>query len=145
MSQSLDRDAVRSLAAKLDSLGEVLTDEERALLLGVFGIAGNALSDVAGQAEDAGQPVADQIATASSARLDRTGRLPSLSDGFLLAFEPRAVGRFTFPGGAGPVSDSIGVGVACVSWSKDYNMPAGVDQVTLPNEAAGGGAVGGFR
>lgn len=133
MAQSLSREEMQALAKKLSRLEGTLSEDERALLLGIFGIAGNALADAAAEDERGARRAIEGIRRAESAELAHEGELPSLAEGFLLAFEPRATGTFTFPD-AGPVSDSIGVGVACVSWSKDYNQVAELRDVDIPDD-----------
>ncbi|UXH76375.1 hypothetical protein [Roseateles amylovorans] len=106
---SLEVKTVQSLARKLDEFAEVLSPEEHAVLLGLIGTAGATLS--------AGHAGADTEGVDVKSVLSTPGRLPSLSVGLKDAF--KSLPGWTDP--AGPVSDSIGVGVACVSWSKDYN------------------------
>jgi hypothetical protein len=78
------------LGAKLDQLGEQLTEDDRRLLITVFGLAARELGTVQGEA--------------------RT--LPSLSDGLRSAFSPSEAARFT-------LADDEGVEVGGeVKWSK---------------------------
>lgn len=129
-----------SLAAKLDEFSAVLTEQEKAVLLGIFGMANTALSS-ASQTESARRqteggrfavsgatgtaaPAAASAPAASAAvaAAPVMGSLPKLSDAFKNTFTAGTPGAFKF-GGAGPLADSVDVSVggACVSvgWSKD--------------------------
>ncbi|MEY4413723.1 MAG: hypothetical protein RIQ53_1016 [Pseudomonadota bacterium] len=116
---TLDVRTVQSLGRKLDEFAEVLSPDEHAVLLGLISTAGATL--------EAGHAEADTEGVTDKAVLTQSTRLPALSVGLKDAFK-------TLPGisdPAGPVSDSIGVGVACVSWSKDYNKLNPADKVGL--------------
>lgn len=114
-SKQLDPTVVASVARKLDEFNEVLTDDERAVLLGVFGIAQSTIDAHHQERQtESGRLEGDSVLIRPDA-----GRLPKLSSAFAGTFS-----RLGTLDPAGPVSDSIGVGVLCVSWSKDYNkMP----------------------
>ncbi len=109
--KTLSSQTVTSLAGKLDEFAEVLTSEEHAVLLGLLGMASATIEQA-----HSGVDTEDFAASKSVLTLPSAQRLPSLSTGLKDAF--RALPGFD---PIGPVSDSIGVGVACVSWSKDYN------------------------
>lgn len=117
--KTLDRKTIDELAQKLDQFSEVLSPDEHAVLLGLIGTAGSAMEASHAGAETEG-------VTADRAILARPEAkpLPKLSGALKDTFKsvPQLGG-----GGAGPISDSVGVGWLCVSWSKDYNetMPGG--------------------
>ncbi|TMW70856.1 hypothetical protein FG147_10690 [Thauera sp. UPWRP] len=116
---ALEVSTIQSLGRKLDEFAEVLTPEEHAVLLGLISTAGATL--------EAGHAEADTEGVTDKAILTQSTRLPNLSVGLKDAFK-------NLPGVSdplGPVADSIGVGVACVSWSKDYNKVSPVDKVGL--------------
>jgi hypothetical protein len=79
---SVDRGDIERLAHKLDTLGKELNSEEKTLLLAVFRLAGEALS------EQTGEDVAGIVKgnKAGVLTLNSEGRLPSLSSGFKDAF-----------------------------------------------------------
>lgn len=110
--KTLTPETIASLGKKLDELSEVLSADEHAVLLGLIGTASTAMQASHAEAESEGS-------TADRAIISRpqSGSLPKLSGAIMDTF--RQIPGFTNPGG--PVSDSIGVGWLCVSWSKDYN------------------------
>jgi hypothetical protein len=112
---SLEVKTVQSLARKLDEFAEVLTPEEHAVLLGLISTAGATF--------EAGHSGVETEGVSSKAVITTPSKLPRLSAGLNEAFKglPGVVDPI------GPVSDSIGVGVMCVSWSKDYNKIGGPD------------------
>jgi hypothetical protein len=112
---TLDAKTVQSLALKLDEFSEVLTPEEHAVLLGLISTAGATL--------EAGHAGTDTEGLPDKAILTAPARLPSLSLGLKDAFK----GLPGIRDPISPVADSIGVGVTCVSWSKDYNKIVGTD------------------
>jgi len=72
---------VDDMASKLDQFGAVLNDREKAVLLGIFGLAAQAISDeVRGSTSTPAQP----------------SSLPSLSSGFRAAFQKGLGTRFRF-------------------------------------------------
>lgn len=109
--KNLSIQTVDSLARKLDEFAEVLTAEEHSVLLGLIGMA-SATMEQAQSGYDT-----EAFATEKSVvQVPSAGKPPALSVGIKDAF--KAVGGVGDPGGT--ISDSIGVGVTCVSWSKDY-------------------------
>jgi hypothetical protein len=110
--KTLSSQTVTSLAGKLDEFAEVLTPEEHGVLLGLLGMASATLEQA-----HSGVDTEGYTAGKSMIQVPSSGKLPSLSLGLKDAF--RSVPGMSDP--LGPISDSIGVGVACVSWSKDYN------------------------
>lgn len=108
--KTLSPQIIASLSQKLDEFSEVLSPDEHAVLLGLIGTAGAMMESAHAQTEGA---------TTDRAIIDRpqTATLPKLSTAIKDTF--RTVPGIVDP--AGPVSDSIGVGWLCVSWSKDYN------------------------
>lgn len=86
---------IDKLAMKLDELSEVLTENERALLLAVVRIAGQAIAKKAETAAPSGAMT-----------------LPKLSDAFKSAFKPGTAAKYEFEGAA---QDSVEVSV---SWSR---------------------------
>lgn len=110
--KALTAQTISNLARKLDEFSEVLTPDEHAVLLGLIGTAEAAMQSSHAEAETEGM-------TTDRAILNRPTNvvLPKLSDAIGSTFK-------NVPGlgdGVGPVSDSVGVGWLCVSWSKDYN------------------------
>lgn len=133
---ALDANTVQSLGRKLDEFAEVLTPEEHAVLLGLISTAGATL--------EAGHAEADTEGVTDKAILTQSTRLPNLSLGLKDAF--KGLPGINDP--LGPVSDSIGVGVVCVSWSKDYNKINPIDRVgnkINPVEKAGLSKIAGLK
>lgn len=112
MEKELKAGTIRSLAAKLDDLADDLTADEAAVLTGLLGLASATLegshTGVEGESEER-----------TISRPD--GALPRPSDVLADAFRAEQTKRPDIFDPAGPLSDSIGVGWLCVSWSKDYN------------------------
>ncbi|WP_114201924.1 hypothetical protein [Janibacter anophelis] len=113
MDKQLKSGTVRSLAAKLDDLADDLTADEAAVLTGLLGLASATLEGSHDTAKGAPE---DRLIT----RPD--GPLPRPSDMLADAFRTSPDARPAIFDPAGPVSDSVGVGWLCVSWSKDYNI-----------------------
>lgn len=109
--KTLDPQTVASLAGKLDEFAEVLTPEEHGVLLGLLGMASATMEQA-----HAGVDTEDLNTERNIVQLPASGKLPALSVGLKDAF--KAVPSMFDP--AGPISNSIGVSVACVSWSRDY-------------------------
>jgi hypothetical protein len=126
---TLSKSDIDGLARKLDEFGEVLSADEKAILLAIFGLAATSLSKAVSESES-GLSAANVAAGLVAPTVDRSALLPRLSDGFRDAFNPGTAGRFTIPGGE--VMDSIGVSVGCISWSMDYNMPDPAGTVSNP-------------
>lgn len=121
--KSLDASTIQSLSNKLDEFAEVLSPEEHAVLLGLIGMAGATMEHGHASVDTEGAAPPKAVLTQSA------GRMPKLSVGIKDAF--RAVPGVINPGGE--VMDSVGVGVLCVSWSKDYSsMTNPMDKVTQP-------------
>lgn len=123
MDRQLKSGTIRSLAAKLDDLADDLTPDEAAVLTGLLGLASATLegshADVPGGAEEQAVSRPD-------------GPLPRPSDMLADAFRAQTDRRPAIFDPAGPLSDSVGVGWLCVSWSKDYNKAALEDQAVNP-------------
>lgn len=110
--KNIDTQTVASLGKKLDEFAEVLSPEEHSVLLGLIGMASATMEQAHASVDTEALAVDRHVVS-----LPTSGKLPSLSLGVKDAF--KAMGQATSPGGA--VQDSIGVGVSCVSWSKDYS------------------------
>lgn len=110
---NLKLSTIKGLGEKLDEFADVLSNEERAVLLGLLGAAGSSLEGGARESEAEGGNLRMQPS------IKVPPQMPKFSDALNATFE-----RFDFTGagGSGPLQDSVGVGVASVSWSKDYNM-----------------------
>jgi hypothetical protein len=116
---------IEDLAKKIDKLGESLSDKEKTLLLGVFGMAQSYLASNVERAATSPQAknfaanpkIGDLQIEAASAK----GGLPKLSEGLIDAFKPGLPS--TVGGVTGSNQEAVGVGVGgpCVdvSWSKD--------------------------
>jgi hypothetical protein len=88
--ETITKEDVEQLAAKLDTIGEQLSEKEKVILLTVFRVAGSAMAE---QAEEVagfnfGSPA---FASVAVNRLEGSS-LPSLSHGFNRAFEFGQVG-----------------------------------------------------
>ena len=112
---SISQQDIDSIARKLDDFGDVLSENERGVLLAIFGLAATAIGSASSESEAAGNPITHSIASFSDTRLSFSGRLPRLSDGFQNAFRPGAAGRFKI-GSIGTVAD-VAVGGTTVTWS----------------------------
>lgn len=123
--RQLNPSTVQSLSKKLDEFSEVLSPDEHAVLLGLLGLAGSTLEH-----SHAGMDT-ENLAMDKPSLVYPAGRLPALSVGLKEAFA-----KMPIKDPVGPVADSIGVGVVCVSWSKDYNKEMN-DRVINPGVAAG--------
>jgi hypothetical protein len=101
------------LAKKLDELADVLTPNEHALLLAVFGMASTALANTVGDKQtESGESAAQHISAPETFSIDRAGTLPPLSDGFKNAFSPRPAGSFEVSGlETESAQNSVGVDV----------------------------------
>lgn len=134
---------IDSLSQKLDELGEVLSDGERAILLGIFGMASNAISQAVAQSEQesGGTPIAARVLNAERMSVTAGKSLPSLSKGFKDAFIPGRAGGFTVTGPGGEVENSVDVSVGgatvSVGWSKDLKEVSPGDIVSQPGLAGG--------
>jgi tetrahydrodipicolinate N-succinyltransferase len=119
MKTKLTNEIVSSVAEKLDEFSEVLSEDERAVLLGIFGLAESAITSAHQEVEtESGVLTGDSYILKPSLRT----KIPRLSDAFAGSFS-----RISEVGG-GQVSDSWGVSVLCVSWSKD------IDEAITPGE-----------
>ncbi|WP_437783347.1 hypothetical protein [Sorangium sp. So ce1097] len=90
---------IDKLATKLDELSEVLTENERGLLLAIISIAGQTIAEKA------------------RAKPEPTGptSLPRLSDAFKSAFKAGAAARYEFEGEA--AAREVSVGGATITWT----------------------------
>lgn len=122
--RQLSASTVQSLSKKLDEFSEVLTTDEHAVLLGLLGLAGSTLEQ-----SHAGMDT-EGLTNDKALVIQPAGRLPALSEGLKGAF-----GKMPIGDPAGPVSDSVGVGWLCVSWSKDYKESI-QDKVINPGRVA---------
>ncbi|AKJ03248.1 hypothetical protein ATI61_11883 [Archangium gephyra] len=123
--QTISPVEIEEMAKKLDKLGSQLSDNERALLVAVFGMASSAISDATKKVEEhLGAPVAGKLNKPDQFDLGKseTGKLPPLSQAFKESFSPGTAGRFALEGG-NQFKDSVDVSVGgicvSVSWSKD--------------------------
>jgi hypothetical protein len=98
---SPNQQKIQNLATKLGVLDEVLTPEERSILIGILGTASSALADVTSQSEYGAQPT-DANPDAVSPEVE-TIASQKLSDAFQLYFTPGHAGRFTVPPGLNTV------------------------------------------
>jgi len=89
---TVTKEQVDELASKLDRLGEELSDEERALLLAIFALAGQAIA-TANEAEVAGFAMGSGLGPGSRVQVSgvQSTSVP-LSDGFKSAFVRGPVG-----------------------------------------------------
>jgi len=101
---SITKSGIEKLAAKLDELGEVLTEQERALLLAVFRLAGAALNDALVESES----------ESGGSRPSVTKPITALASGFTKAFQPAIAKGFTE---LRMKADGVEVG-GSVKWSK---------------------------
>jgi hypothetical protein len=92
---SSSQQKIRDLATKLGGLDEVLTDEERTILIGILGTARNSLADVISQSESGTQRTDEDQATPSSEAQGMESL--RLSEAFQFYFTPGHAGRFTLP------------------------------------------------
>ena len=97
----MTQDDIDGLAKKLDEFAAVLTDRERAILLGILKMAGKEIGEVAAQAQNPKPPAS----------------LPPLSQGFHDAFQQGAGTTFTFSEGSEAERYEVEVSGG-VSWSK---------------------------
>lgn len=116
--RSLSVGTVTSLSKKLDEFAEALTPEEHTVLLGLLGAASATFAKGHEEAE------AEGVAVERAFVAQPKGKLPQLSGALKETFT--GIDKIGNP--AGPVSDSVGVGWLCVSWSKDIKI------ATLPGE-----------
>lgn len=123
--QTISPAEIEEMAKKLDKLGSQLSDNERALLVAVFGMASTAIADATKKVEEhLGAPVAGKLNKPDQFDLGKTenGKIPPLSQAFKESFSPGTAGRFALEG-SNLIQDSIDVSVGgiCVSvgWSKD--------------------------
>lgn len=123
MDKPLKSGTIRSLGAKLDDLADELTPDEAAVLTGLLGLASATL--------ESSHDDADGSETRAVTRPD--GPLPKPSDMLADTFRARTGRRPRTFDPAGPLSDSIGVGWLCVSWSKDYNKAAVQEELGRPS------------
>ena len=117
-------DELRSLESKMDAIEKLLTPHERALLLGVFGMAAAGLSAAGAKAmaEHKDDEVEKSLAALRQLDVSTAGAtaLPSLSDGFRGAFVAGPAGGTFRYGNVGPRegTSSICVSVGPVGWCK---------------------------
>jgi hypothetical protein len=115
---------IEDLAKKMDKLGESLSDKEKTLLLGVFGMA---QSYVAASVERAATSPAAKTFAANpkigDLQIEATskGALPKLSEGLIDAFKPGLPSAMGGVSGANEL-EAVGVGVGgpCVdiTWER---------------------------
>ncbi len=79
----LNQQEIRNLAEKLEQLDEILTDKEKAVILGVFDIASKALAEISRSERGAKLTEEDEKALGVEAQLSDN---PKLSEGFLFYF-----------------------------------------------------------
>jgi hypothetical protein len=136
----ISKEDLQGLARKMETIEEVLTPEERAIMLGIFGMASAGLSaatEKAGQIEGV-EKVTERVNIGKrvgiTAVTDATD-LPTLREGFTSSFVAGRPGSFVLGGGFGPVEDSIGVSVGgtcvSVSWSKTISDFAPIGNIPV--------------
>lgn len=113
------RDQLERLGAKLEELGDQLTDDERQMLMTTFGLAARAMGNV--EVEEVAD--VDEITSGREGlgRMRVARDLPrlvrdrevTLADGLISAFEPGEAGRFT----GGDVAEGVEGGIT-IKWSK---------------------------
>jgi hypothetical protein len=91
--QTITKEDVEQLAAKLDTIGEQLSEKEKVILLTIFRVAGSAMAEQAQEVAgfNFGSPA---FASFAVNRLEGSS-LPSLSHGFNRAFEFGQIGGRT--------------------------------------------------
>lgn len=117
--ENLTGDTINSLGEKLDKFSEGLSKEEQAVLLGLIGTAGAAFEQGHQEAGAKSRASGD-----SKVGIPANVELPPLSVAL----------KDTFKGieqldPISPISDSVGVSVVCVSWSKDYDKTIPAEQL----------------
>lgn len=121
--RSLSAGTVTSLSKKLDEFAEALTTDEHAVLLGLLGAASATFAKGHEEAEAEGGTVERAFVSQPAG-----GKLPQLSGALRETFT--GIEKIRNP--AGPLSDSVGVGWLCVSWSKDIKMEMPTGEKVLP-------------
>ncbi|WP_296710511.1 hypothetical protein [Rhodoblastus sp.] len=102
--QTITPEDIAALASKLDEMAAVLTDTEKALLLGIFKLAGQALSSRMSTVASAGQQESGRLAAPSSG-------VASLSSGFKGAFQQLGAANLSVRTGLGAAASGVGIGV----------------------------------
>jgi hypothetical protein len=131
-------DQMKNLASKLDELGAVLSDNERAVLVAVFGMAASAVANATkGAQTESGENVAARFASPSSFTLRKgSGAGQKLSVAFLGSFNPSGASSFTVSG-IDPVSDDVHVDVGAATVSGGWSKATSVQDQGMLNPAAG--------
>ncbi|WP_374544515.1 hypothetical protein [Rhodoblastus sp.] len=105
--QTITADDITALASKLDEMAAVLTDTEKALLLGIFKLAGQALSShMSNVTGSGGQQESGRVAAPAAG----VG-VASLSSGFKGAFQQLGAGNLSVRTGLGAAASGVGIGV----------------------------------
>ena len=103
--QTITADDITALASKLDEMATVLTDTEKALLLGIFKLAGQALSShMSNVTGSGGQQESGRVAAPAAG-------VASLSSGFKGAFQQLGAGNLSVRTGLGAAASGVGIGV----------------------------------
>jgi hypothetical protein len=121
--RTLSSNTVTSLSKKLDEFSEALTPDEHAVLLGLLGTASATFAKGHEEAEAEGITAEAAVVSRSAAT-----KLPQLSS----ALKETFAGMEGIRNPGGQVSDSIGVGWLCVSWSKDIKIATQPGERVLP-------------
>jgi hypothetical protein len=103
MDQMIKQGDLEALARKLDELADVLTEKEKALLLAVFKLAGQAIEDRV----HAGSSTGSQTESAGAPVLDRA----ALSAGFRNAFQSVGNADFNLRSITDEAASGVGIGV----------------------------------
>ncbi|MCI4678168.1 hypothetical protein K9U39_15145 [Rhodoblastus acidophilus] len=102
--QTITAEDIAALASKLDEMAAVLTDTEKALLLGIFKLAGQALSSHMSSVTGSGQQESGRLGAPASG-------VGSLSAGFKGAFQQLGAANLSVRTGLGAVASGVGIGV----------------------------------
>lgn len=102
--QTITPEDIAALASKLDEMAAVLTDTEKALLLGIFKLAGQALSSHMSSVTSPGQQESGRLGAPAAG-------VASLSSGFKGAFQQLGAGSLSVRTGLGVAASGVGIGV----------------------------------
>jgi hypothetical protein len=104
--QAVTQGDLANLAKKLDEVSDVLTDKEKALLLAVFKLAGEAISARLQGAASSGEKESGSMRAGAM-----SARSTALSDGFRGAFQSIGKADFNLRSGIENVAGGVGIGV----------------------------------
>lgn len=100
--QTISQSDLANLAKKLDEIADVLTEKERAVMLAVFKLAGQAI---------AARLQGGEGSQKESGGLRTSLKSASLSEGFRGAFKPIGAADFNLRDNLGDVASGVGIGV----------------------------------